>query len=124
MHKIITGFFIFLYMVAMLRPIQPYVEYFLNQDYIAEFLCINKDKPELECNGNCYLIKEVEKQQENQPFASLKVSLENYPIGFVNILQIKPVERFVSSTKNNVLLYKNLYRFNYQYSEFHPPDFV
>ena len=39
--------FIFLYITAMLRPVMPLANYLINQDYIAEFLCINKDLPEL-----------------------------------------------------------------------------
>lgn len=109
-------------MVAMLRPIQPYVEYFLNQDYIAEFLCINKEKPELQCQGKCHLMKQLEKQDENNPLKSLRISLENYPIGFVDILEIHPLESFDSSHKNKNSFYKVLYRFNYIYTAFQPPD--
>lgn len=35
--------------------------YELNKDYVAETLCENKDKPELECNGKCYLSKQLKK---------------------------------------------------------------
>ena len=62
----------------MLRPIQPYVEYVLNQDYIAEFLCVNKDKPELKCHGKCHLAKQIEKQNQD-PVSALSISMENYP---------------------------------------------
>ena len=54
-------FFVFLYLVAMLRPIAPFVEYAINYDYISKVLCINKDKPEMNCNGKCQLMKELEK---------------------------------------------------------------
>lgn len=108
-------------MVAMLRPIQPYVEYMVNQDYIVEFLCANKAKPELQCNGKCYLVKQLEKQEENKPNA-LKVSLENYPIGFVNIVKIQPYQWVDSSKKSTNAFYKALYHFNYTSSEFQPPD--
>ncbi|GAA4888905.1 hypothetical protein GCM10023311_11090 [Flaviramulus aquimarinus] len=110
-------------MVAMLRPVQPYVEYVLNQDYIAEFLCVNKDKPKLQCNGKCYLVKELKKQQENEP-NSLRVSLENYPIGFVNIFKINPFQSFIAFKKGAVFSYQKLYHFDYNYSAFQPPDFV
>ena len=110
-------------MVAMLRPVQPYVEYVLNQDYIAEFLCINKEKPELQCKGKCHLVKELEKQQENEP-NSLRVSLENYPIGFVTIFKINPFQSFIVSTKNKLFSYQKLYHFDYNYSAFQPPDLV
>ena len=107
----------------MLRPVQPYVEYVLNQDYIAEFLCINNDKPELQCNGKCHLVKEIEKQQENEP-NSLRVSLENYPIGFVTIFKINPFESIAASAINKSFSRKKLYHFEYNYTSFQPPDSV
>lgn len=29
--------------------------YWLTQDYITEKFCVNKDKPELQCNGKCHM---------------------------------------------------------------------
>ena len=75
-------------MVAMLRPIAPFVEYAINYDYISKVLCINKDKPELNCNGKCQLMKEL-KQQEEDDFKSLRISMDEYPIGFVTFIKIQ-----------------------------------
>ena len=107
----------------MLRPVQPYVEYVLNQDYIVEFLCSNKEKPELQCNGKCYLAKQLEKQDKNNT-NSLKVSLENYPIGFVNIVKIRPYQAGITTKKTACSFYKELYHFMPISSEFQPPDFA
>jgi hypothetical protein len=45
------------------------VDYQLNKDYIAKNLCINKDKPKMQCNGKCHMMKklaqEEKKDQEN-----------------------------------------------------------
>ncbi len=49
--------------------------FFINQDDIIELFCINKDKPQLQCNGKCHLAKElvkVETQNEDQPFSQNK----------------------------------------------------
>lgn len=108
----------------MLRPVQPYVEYILNQDYIAEFLCINKEKPELQCHGKCHLVKQLEKQQETNPLSSLRISLENYPIGFVTIFCISDFSFFTNLRKNQISFYQKLYDFSYNYSAFQPPDLV
>lgn len=43
----------------LLRPFSPYAEYVLNYEYISEVLCINKDKPELNCEGKCYLMQSL-----------------------------------------------------------------
>ena len=44
------------------------LDYQANKNYIAEFLCVNRNKPELHCEGHCYLKKELKKaeQAENQ----------------------------------------------------------
>ncbi|TWO33707.1 hypothetical protein E1J38_002725 [Seonamhaeicola sediminis] len=120
MHKTVATLLAFLYLIAMLRPIQPYVEYVLNQDYIAEFLCINKDKPELQCNGKCHLAKEIKKQQEQEPSKALSISMENYPIGFVNILNIK-TENNYTLKETQAFFYNNLYNFTFKEVLFQPP---
>ncbi|HEY9184922.1 MAG TPA: hypothetical protein VIM94_06340 [Salegentibacter sp.] len=43
----------------LVRPFSPYAEYILNYDYISEVLCLNKDKPELDCDGKCYLMQSL-----------------------------------------------------------------
>ena len=108
----------------MLRPVQPIVEYVLNQDYIAEFLCINKEKPELQCNGKCHLVKEIEKQQEEAPLTALGITLELYPIGFVNILEIPSSSNHGDLQNANQFYYNKLYAFSYNDSEIQPPDIV
>ena len=45
----------------------PFVEYYINFDYIAEVLCINKDKPQTNCQGACYLKDQIQQTQKNGP---------------------------------------------------------
>ena len=42
------------------------ISYELNKDYIARVLCINKDKPEMHCNGQCYLHKKMQQDTEHK----------------------------------------------------------
>ena len=64
MNKIVSAIFIILYFVALLKPVSPYLEYAINKDFIANVLCINKDKPALKCNGKCHLKKELKKASD------------------------------------------------------------
>lgn len=102
--------FILLYAIAMLRPVAPFVEYAINYDYISKVLCINKDKPELQCNGKCQLMQKLEKQQDDD-FKSLRIVQEDYPIGFIELLEIsnqkifQQKEKMFSSTKNYSYLF-------------------
>ena len=51
----------------------PYIYYLLNKDYIAQNLCENNDKPELQCEGKCHLTKQLKKnsQKEKDPVAPI-----------------------------------------------------
>lgn len=56
MRETLAILFLGVYMIlAMLKPLAPYVYYAANKTYIAEELCENKDKPQLKCDGKCYL---------------------------------------------------------------------
>ena len=54
------------------------LDYEVRKDYIAKALCVNRDKPKLNCNGKCYLAKklaEAEKQQQRQAEQDYMASL-------------------------------------------------
>lgn len=38
----------------------------LNKEIIIENLCENRDKPELECDGKCYLFNQMQNQKNGQ----------------------------------------------------------
>lgn len=40
--------------------------YNLNRDYIARVLCENRDRPQLHCDGKCFLAKRLKAQQDRQ----------------------------------------------------------
>lgn len=51
-----------LFLALAIRPLYNvgYVTYFeLNIDYIVETYCVNKEKPQLQCNGKCHLAKQL-----------------------------------------------------------------
>jgi len=58
----LTHLFLNLYLLALIQPALPIIEYFVNYDYIVGELCENRDKPILTCNGKCYLEKQVKEQ--------------------------------------------------------------
>jgi hypothetical protein len=64
--KVIIIFLCLLYSISSFREFVPFVEYYYNYNYIVENLCINRDNPESECNGHCYLEKQVDKQEKQE----------------------------------------------------------
>ena len=63
--KIAIGILI-VFCFAEIRPLLPYLDYFVNYEYISEVLCINKEKPMSTCNGNCYLSQQLKEAQQTE----------------------------------------------------------
>ena len=60
--------------------------YWLAQDYITEKFCVNKDKPELQCNGKCHMKDMVAENSEKE---SKKMShVENILLVFYTELYV------------------------------------
>lgn len=43
-----------------------YAGFEVNSKYIAEQLCVNKDKPAMHCNGHCYLMNKLKQADEKE----------------------------------------------------------
>lgn len=119
--RLIPIVFTFLYMLAMLKPVLPVFDYVINQDYIAEYLCINKDKPEMHCNGKCYLMEMLANENQEKKQNLPAIDLREYPIGFVQVLHLPAqVELLVTTTQNTTYIEQYSYLFNH--TLFHPPN--
>ena len=43
-----------------------YAGFELNHKYIAENLCVNKNKPWMHCNGKCFFMRKIKEARENE----------------------------------------------------------
>lgn len=76
-RKHISFLLIGAFLVGMLWQTVTIVHFYLNRQEIAETYCVNKDKPETNCKGQCHLNKQLEKteptgqaeQEQQQPEA-------------------------------------------------------
>lgn len=71
-----SGISILLSFILFLASFQNslfFIDYQLNKEYYKSF-CVNKQRPELLCNGKCVVKKESEK--ENSPLSEIKYSFE------------------------------------------------
>lgn len=65
--KIITRFLLGLYVLAVFKPFFPYLEYAINKQLISQQFCENRARPELACEGRCYLTKRLAKTEAPEP---------------------------------------------------------
>ena len=105
-----------------------FVYWKVNQNFIAKTLCENKNKPQMHCNGKCYLYKQLKKAEEKE---AEKNSLPN------SIPKFKSVDSFIVlnhdwrtifpsylTYKQKHVSYKSNLLIGYQNSLFRPPEFI
>ena len=81
MRSLSSIFFLVVYVIAMVHPAAPYIEYEVNKAYIAANLCENQDQPELQCNGSCHLKKQIKKQaEEKSDPAQVLIDADKFPV--------------------------------------------
>lgn len=59
-----------------------YVSYELNRDYISSNLCVNSDKPWLNCKGQCYLMKKIREAEKDENNRAAKIALNQLSVSF------------------------------------------
>lgn len=124
-NQIFGIFFYLLYLLAMVRPLVPIMEYYANYDYITTVLCENRDKPYLECNGKCYLEKQLKKTNHtnhNHKSTVPKINFDDYPISTLGqfTYNLEPI-----SEDNSDIFFVDIYIIqNYYNSLLKPPQVV
>lgn len=119
-------FFVYiLLMVMSFRPayfigVVAYYETHINE--IVEKYCVNKELPQLKCNGQCHLAKQLKATQntDSDQEAMLDVSFAFYPVFYQNISNTS-IAILKYSNSNNNFLYSESYQFLESYSFFKPP---
>ncbi|MCO4293913.1 hypothetical protein NF867_13695 [Solitalea sp. MAHUQ-68] len=69
--------------------------YEANKSFISTYLCENKNKPQLHCNGQCYLMKQLKKEaseQEQKANNSLREKFE------INLFAQSETPNFIDNT--------------------------
>jgi hypothetical protein len=62
--KTYSIFYLAIMAIYIIRPVMPYIEYAVNKDYIAKYLCVQKDIPDNSCHGLWYLHEQLIKNSE------------------------------------------------------------
>lgn len=100
-----------------------YAGFELNHKYIAENLCINKNRPWLHCNGKCYFMKKIHQAEENEKKQEAKDNLSRLEVSFFQepyqVAFIEPV--ILEANKSTFPRYTYQYSSRYIETIFRPP---
>lgn len=99
-----------------------YAYYKLDPIGFIEKLCVNKETPELQCNGKCQLmmVSGIADQQKNQPEAVFEYK---EIVLFHSELSLFQIESNAFLNNNFHSYYQNFYKFLVDFDSFHPPQF-
>ncbi len=84
------------------------IQFYINQEYIAQTLCVNRNKPEMLCSGKCVLnsmMQASEKSEKQQIPSSQKDKIEYWIVSFPNVN--------VPENRVHILKQQNTLKFNY-----------
>lgn len=100
------------------------ISFELNKRYIAENLCENRAKPELKCNGKCFLQKKLKETEDSEKNNSQKSEQKD-----LNFFSIEPPAKlsleiclFSDSVSKPGTYYNSVYFFTNLAAVFRPPQ--
>ena len=97
------------------------VDFLLNQEYIKEFLCVNKGKPKLACKGKCYLMQRLKETQDEKEQDSPILILVEFDFIWTHC-QKEPFDNVHFKKEEAAFIrYENRYVFFFEKNIFHPP---
>jgi len=108
MKQIMAIGMILIFCFAEIRPLLPFVEYFLNYEYITKVLCINKDDQLSSCNGKCFLSHQLEIVQEDDQHEKRlpKIEFKTIPIICTDI-DLFSVNNFEPSSEGQLVSHED-----------------
>ncbi|MEH6659539.1 hypothetical protein [Leeuwenhoekiella marinoflava] len=71
----------------MLQPAVPILNYVFNYDYIVDELCVNRDRPELNCKGRCYLMQALADEASKKKDAQERGAKNNLQLTITYFLE-------------------------------------
>lgn len=108
---------------SMVIPV-IFLDYELHKEYIIDNFCVNKNKPEMNCDGKCYLAKKLNEAREKEAksaFSSYLFTMECHFSPYEISLKYIPLY-FYSKTSPSYFI-KNLSLQNTLFSFFRPPRY-
>lgn len=124
MKKVLAILLLFCISYQYVAKVGVIAWYEVNKDYVAQELCENKDKPQLECNGKCYLKKQLNKVDNETP-TDKEAPAKKHKNELPEYLSISD-DFYLAPTfqPNNTQTdhYRDLYHYTLITSVFHPPS--
>lgn len=98
-RKITTLLLQFVYIVVIFQPAFKYAAFKINQEFIVDNLCVQKDMEDNYCQGSCYLNQEMEESAGHSSKSSVPSKIEITELNFVFLINDKTDSRQFFNTR-------------------------
>jgi len=98
--------------------------FYANREYIANNLCENRDKPEMQCKGKCSLNKQLAKEAEHQAPVPQNVHKEELLLYYEGSTFTISYGQQPAEECKQFPAYNELHTIDLPGTIFHPPDYM
>lgn len=119
MFRKAATYFLIIYISAFFLPAFTLIHFSINQEEIIEEFCVNKDKPELNCNGQCHLTEVLSNQLNEQTGTQEQTKIE-FPCLLGKITSVSIITTNIKDERN-VFTWTRLYHSVFLDPNFPPP---
>lgn len=123
MKKFLSLILLFAFLLPQLTKVGIFISFKANQDFIAKVLCINKEEPEMKCNGKCHLAKELNKTESKDQNSPITVNIKTETTLFLEARKTFHFSEIIQLTeKKSFVEIKQHYNYFFIDGVFHPPQ--
>ena len=123
MRNLLTYCLIIAVFSTQIKQLTVYIDFKINQDFIAAVLCINQDKPELECHGQCHLSKQLQEIDHSNDSSNIpdhkKKTERNTILYFEQHKELSNLLADLFSLNNTCHI--DIFKSQFESDIFHPP---
>lgn len=118
---IFTGFFVFIILFQSMDRFGMIAFYEINKAYITEMFCVNKSRPELGCEGKCFLMQKLNQESQQDDTIPTKV-LDAKEITLFPIHKPDPTASGQDLQNSGAAFIQPLHFQSFIFDIFHPPQ--
>ena len=108
-------------MFILVKPVIPYLDYMVRKDWIIEKFCINREKPEMQCNGKCHLEKQLSKEADTSDDQSTDQPRQEKRVRLEYLVTKNDEETSLQALRLSVTRHQTDYSYQFISSIFRPP---
>ncbi|CAN1547112.1 hypothetical protein MCEGE10_02010 [Flavobacteriaceae bacterium] len=123
MKKVVVYFLLFIFIIQSTKSLWIITSFQINKEYIASNLCINRFDKIPTCKGQCFLTKELNKEQNENKKNITTIEKESIFIA-PQFIVIQSPSYSLSSSKNKFSFHKATKYTSFLFNFENPPELV